>query len=233
MVKPVVREKLAYDGEADFIWEHSLLQGSDFGAGTLRLVPVNRWGAFVEEERDSDVGRAGAGSAVGDGMTLKVLRGQCGGTRGTGQMGSRARSLNGSGCSGHCVCVCIHAHTYIHIIYICCCSVAKLCPTLCDPMGRDCSMPGSPVLHYLLEFVQIHVHWVSDTIQPSHPLSSPSPFAFNLSSIRVFSDEAALCIRWPKYWVIYTYYNIYHIFNVFLYIIIYILYNMYVYIIYI
>ena len=57
-----------------------------------------------------------------------------------------------------CVCVCVHAHTYIHIIYICCCSVAKLCPTLCDPMGRDCSTPGSPVLHYLLEFVQIHIH---------------------------------------------------------------------------
>ena len=58
----------------------------------------------------------------------------------------------------------------------CCCSVAK---SLYDPM--DCSTPGSPVLHYLPEFVQIHVHWVGDAIQPSHPLSSPSPSALNLS----------------------------------------------------
>ena len=58
-------------------------------------------------------------------------------------------------------------------------SVAQLCPTLCDPM--DCSTPGLPVHHQLLEFTQTHVHWVSDAIQPSHPLSSPSPPAFNLS----------------------------------------------------
>ena len=45
-----------------------------------------------------------------------------------------------------------------------------------------------------------HVHFVSDAIQPSHPLSSPSPHALNLSSIRVFSNESALCFRWPKYW---------------------------------
>ena len=52
-------------------------------------------------------------------------------------------------------------------------------PTLCDPM--DCSTPGLPFLHHLLEFAQTHVHWVGDTIQPSHSLSSPSPPAFNLS----------------------------------------------------
>ena len=57
-------------------------------------------------------------------------------------------------------------------------SVAQLCPTLCNPM--DCSMPGFPVYHQLRELVQTHVHWVGDAIQPSHPLSSPSP-AFNLS----------------------------------------------------
>ena len=57
------------------------------------------------------------------------------------------------------------------------CSVAKLCPT-CDP--TDCSTPGFPVLYYLLEFAQTHVHWVSDAIQPSHPLSPPSPPALNL-----------------------------------------------------
>ena len=56
-------------------------------------------------------------------------------------------------------------------------SVAQSCPTLCDPM--DCSMPGLPVYHQLLEITQTHVHWVGDAIQPSHPLSSPSP-TFNL-----------------------------------------------------
>ena len=58
-------------------------------------------------------------------------------------------------------------------------SVAQLCPTLCNPM--DCSTPGLPVHHQLLEFIQTHVHWVGDAIQPSHPLSSPSSPAFNLS----------------------------------------------------
>ena len=58
-------------------------------------------------------------------------------------------------------------------------SVAQLCPTLCDPM--DCSTPGFPVLHQPLELAQTHVHQVGDTIQPSYPLSSPSPPAFNLS----------------------------------------------------
>ena len=58
-------------------------------------------------------------------------------------------------------------------------SVAQLCPTLCDPM--DCSTPGFPVHHQLPEYTQTHVHWVGDAIQPSHPLSSPSPLAFNLS----------------------------------------------------
>ena len=58
-------------------------------------------------------------------------------------------------------------------------SVAQSCPTVCDPM--DCSTPGLPVHHQLLEFTQTHAHWVSDAIQPSHPLSSPSPPTFNLS----------------------------------------------------
>ena len=58
-------------------------------------------------------------------------------------------------------------------------SVAQSCPTLCDPMNR--SMPGLPVHHQLLEFTQTHVHRVSDAIQPSHPLSFPSPPALNLS----------------------------------------------------
>ena len=58
-------------------------------------------------------------------------------------------------------------------------SITQSCPTLCDPM--DCSMPGLPVYHQLQEFTQAHVHWVGDAIQPSHPLSSPSPPALNLS----------------------------------------------------
>ena len=63
-----------------------------------------------------------------------------------------------------------------------------------------CSMPGLPVHHQLLEPVQTHIHWVGDVIQPSNPLSSPSPPALNLSSIRVFSNESVLCTRWQKYW---------------------------------
>ena len=58
-------------------------------------------------------------------------------------------------------------------------SLTQSCPTLCDPM--NCSTPGLPVHHQLLEFTQTHVHWVGDAIQPSHPLLSPSPPALNLS----------------------------------------------------
>ena len=79
-----------------------------------------------------------------------------------------------------------------------CCSVTQVCPTFCDPM--DCSTPGFPVLHHLPELAQTHVHLVGDAIQPSHPLSSPSPPAFNLSQHQGLSNESVLCIRWPKYW---------------------------------
>jgi len=77
-----------------------------------------------------------------------------------------------------------------------CCSVAQLYLTLCDPM--DCSTSGFPILHHFLELVQTHVHWVSDAIQPSHPLSSLLSSIF--PSIRVFSNESAFHFRWPKYW---------------------------------
>ena len=76
-------------------------------------------------------------------------------------------------------------------------SVAQSCLTLCDPMNR--STLGLPVHHQLPEFTQTQVHRVSDAIQPSHPLSSPSPPAPN-PSIRVFSNESTLLMRWPKYW---------------------------------
>ena len=77
-------------------------------------------------------------------------------------------------------------------------SVAQSYPTLCDPM--DCSTPGFPVHHQLLELAHTHVHPVSDAIQPSHPLSSPSPPVFNLCKRCVFSNESVIHIRWPKYW---------------------------------
>ena len=64
----------------------------------------------------------------------------------------------------------------------------------------DCCTPAFSVHHQLPELAQTHVYRVSDAIQPSHPLSSPSPPAFSILSIRVFSKELALGIRWPKYW---------------------------------
>ena len=77
-------------------------------------------------------------------------------------------------------------------------SVTQSCLTLCNPM--NCSTPGLPVHHQLLEFTQTHVHRVSDAIQPSHPLVSPSPPAPTPPSIRVFSNESTLHMTWPKYW---------------------------------
>ena len=76
-------------------------------------------------------------------------------------------------------------------------SVAQSCPTLSGPINH--SMPGLPVHHQLPEFTQTHVHQVSDAIQPSHPLSSPSAPPIP-PSVRVFSNESTLCMRLPKYW---------------------------------
>ena len=77
-------------------------------------------------------------------------------------------------------------------------SVAQSCPTLCDPLNR--STPCLPVHHQLPEFTETLVHQVSDAIQPPHPVLSPSPPAPNPPSIRVFSNESTLCMRWPNYW---------------------------------
>ena len=77
-------------------------------------------------------------------------------------------------------------------------SVTQLFLALCDPMYH--SMPGLPVHHQLLESTQIHVHRVNDTIQPFHPLSPLLLLPSIFPSIRVFSDESTLGIRWPKYW---------------------------------
>ena len=75
-------------------------------------------------------------------------------------------------------------------------SVAQSCPTLCDPMNP--STPGLPVHHQLLEFTQTHVHRVSDAIQPSHPLPSLLLLPPIPPSIRVFSNESTLHMRWPS-----------------------------------
>ena len=79
-----------------------------------------------------------------------------------------------------------------------CCSVTKLCPTPCDPM--NCSPPGFPVIHYLLEFAQL---MSIESVMPSNQLILCRPLLLlpsTFPSIRVFSNELALCIRWPKYW---------------------------------
>ena len=75
---------------------------------------------------------------------------------------------------------------------------AQSCPAVCYPM--DSSSPGLPVYCQLPEFTQTHVHWISDVIEPPHPLLSPSPPALYLSQHQGFSNESVLRIRWPKYW---------------------------------
>ena len=76
---------------------------------------------------------------------------------------------------------------------ICCCSVAKLYLTLCDPM--DCSMPGFPALQSLPEFAQTHVHWISNAIQPSYPL-----FYDDLQNLLEITPKETCLSLWPKYW---------------------------------
>ena len=80
----------------------------------------------------------------------------------------------------------------------CCCSVTQSCLTVCDSM--DCSMPVFPALHYLPEVAQTHVHWVSDAIQSSRPLSKLLLLPSIFPSIRAFLNESTLHIRWRKSW---------------------------------
>ena len=82
--------------------------------------------------------------------------------------------------------------------YCCFSTITQSCPTLTDL--TDCSTPGFPVHHQLLELTQTHVHRFGDAIQPSHPLKPPSPPAYNLSQHQGFSKESAIPTRWPKYW---------------------------------
>ena len=79
-----------------------------------------------------------------------------------------------------------------------CFSVAKSCLTLCNAM--NCSMPGFPVLHCLPEFAQTHVHWVSDAIQPSHPLSLPSPLTLNLWQHQGLFQWVSSLYQVAKFW---------------------------------
>ena len=79
------------------------------------------------------------------------------------------------------------------VLSVCCCSVTKSCLALWDPM--DCNTPGFPVLHYLLEFAQIHVHRVGDAIQPSHPLLPPSPPSLRLTQHQGLFQWISSCIR--------------------------------------
>ena len=86
-------------------------------------------------------------------------------------------------------------HWVIYMLLLLSCSVVS------DSLGpHGLQHTGFPVLHHLLELSPIHVHWVGDAIQISHPLLSPSPPAFNFSQHQGFSNESALQFRWPKYW---------------------------------
>ena len=83
-----------------------------------------------------------------------------------------------------------------HTFLSSCCLVAKSCPTVYNPM--DCSTPGFLVHHQFLEFAQPHVHWVGDVIQLSYPLSPPLLLSSIFPRVKIFSNESALLIRWPK-----------------------------------
>ena len=82
--------------------------------------------------------------------------------------------------------------------YIHCCSVAKSCPTLHDPL--NCSILGLPVPHHLLEFAQVLVHWIGDAINHLILCCALLLLLSIFPSIRVFSNKSAVGIRWPKYW---------------------------------
>ena len=77
-------------------------------------------------------------------------------------------------------------------------SVSLSCPTLCKPM--DCSIPGLPVPHHLLEFAQVHVHWIGDAVQSSHPLTLFSPSALNLSQHQGLFQWVVCSHQMTKYW---------------------------------
>ena len=87
----------------------------------------------------------------------------------------------------------VHCHQFSSVQFSC-----SVMSNSLRPHGLQHARP--PIHHQLPEFTQTHVHWIGDAIQPSHPLMSPSVPTFNLSRVRVFSNESILHIRWPKYW---------------------------------
>ena len=86
---------------------------------------------------------------------------------------------------------------HVNIPFDCCCLITQSRPTL---WSHGLQHPRLPVLHYLPEFAQIHIHWIDDTIQPSHPLSPSSPLAFNLSQHQDLVQWVCSSHRWPQYW---------------------------------
>ena len=86
---------------------------------------------------------------------------------------------------------------HVNIPFDCCCLITQSRPTL---WSHGLQHPRLPVLHYLPEFAQIHIHWIDDTIQPSHPLSPSSPLAFNLSQHQDLFQWICSSHRWPQYW---------------------------------
>ena len=98
-----------------------------------------------------------------------------------------------------CLPTCVlHKHSCINKSTCNCCSVTRLCLTHCEPM--ECSTPGLPAPHHLQKFAPVHAHCIVDAIQPSHPLCPLLLLPSVFPSIRDFSNESAVCIRWPKYW---------------------------------
>ena len=100
--------------------------------------------------------------------------------------------------SGHNVFAYLSFSFFFFLFTEVCCSVSKSCPTLCNPMA--CSTPDSPVFYYLPEFAQTHVYWVSDAVQPPHPLSPPSPLALGVSQHQGLFQWAGSSHHRPKYW---------------------------------
>ena len=89
----------------------------------------------------------------------------------------------------NCVCVCVYCEAYPHLPYLSFSSVAQPCLTLCNPM--NCSTPGFPIHHQLLELAQTHVHQVGEAIQPSYIL--PYPTSFPVSRATIYCSQNDWC----------------------------------------
>ena len=198
-MKTAVQEKLAYNGGADFIWEHSLLQGSDLGAGTLRLVRVSRWGAFVEEERDSDVGRAGMEAM----QWVKARHSRCweASVGGVGVLdrwavGQGATAVVNRGRGLWCVCVCTRTHIYMlytYILYIFAVVQLLSCVWLFVTPWVVTAARQAPlsftVSWSLLKFMSIESMIPSNHLILCHPLLLPFPASGSFSMRQLFASN--------------------------------------------